>query len=113
MRGFGSKTVAERLRLKRVGLINDPEANPHGIAALQNKGFLVLNKGARNSIGNRAIISAGTGLGQAGIYWDGDSFRFEGLSKRQTWNLNVRTPTTKSRSLRVPPESPAGGHLNQ
>jgi hypothetical protein len=69
------KTVANRLRLKRVGLINDLEANAYGIAVLQSKDFVILNKGARNARGNRAIISAGTGLGEAGMYWDGKSHR--------------------------------------
>lgn len=66
-----SRTVAKRLRLKRVGLINDLEANAYGIAVLRSTDFVVLNKGARSATGNRAIISAGTGLGEAGMYWDG------------------------------------------
>ena len=70
-----AKTVAKRLRLKRVGLINDLEANAYGIAVLQSKDFVILNKGARNATGNRAIISAGTGLGEAGMYWDGEVHR--------------------------------------
>ncbi|NTW38035.1 MAG: glucokinase, partial [Syntrophobacteraceae bacterium] len=70
-----AKTVAKRVRLKRVGLINDLEANAYGIAVLQSKDFVILNKGARNARGNRAIISAGTGLGEAGMYWDGKSHR--------------------------------------
>ena len=70
-----SKTLAKRLRLKRVGLINDLEANAYGIAALQSKDFVILNKGARNAKGNKAIISAGTGLGEAGMYWDGQVHR--------------------------------------
>ena len=70
-----SKTVAKHLRLKRVGLINDLEANAYGIAVLQSTDFVILNKGARNAKGNRAIISAGTGLGEAGMYWDGQVHR--------------------------------------
>ena len=70
-----ARTVAKRLRLRRVGLINDLEANAHGIAVLQSKDFVVLNKGVRNARGNMAIISAGTGLGEAGIYWDGEHHR--------------------------------------
>ena len=69
------KTVVKRLRLKRVGLINDLEANAHRIAVLQSKDFVILNKGAPNARGNRAIISAGTGLGEAGMYWDGEKHR--------------------------------------
>jgi glucokinase len=70
-----SKNVAKRLRLKRVGLINDLVANAYGIALLQSKDFVILNKGARNARGNRAIISAGTGLGEAGMFWDGEEHR--------------------------------------
>ena len=70
-----ARAVAKRLHLKRVGLINDLEANAHGIAVLQSKDFVVLNKGARNARGNMAIISAGTGLGEAGMYWDGERHR--------------------------------------
>jgi glucokinase len=70
-----SKTVAKRLRLKRVGLINDLEANAYGLAVLQSKDFVILNKGARNASGNMAVISAGTGLGEAGLYWDGERHR--------------------------------------
>lgn len=66
-----AKTVAKRLRLKHVGLINDLEANAYGVAVLQSQDFVVLNKGVRNAGGNMAIISAGTGLGEAVMYWDG------------------------------------------
>lgn len=70
-----SKNLAKRLHLKRVGLINDLEANAYGIAVLKTRDFVVLNKGARNARGNMAIISAGTGLGEAGLYWDGETHR--------------------------------------
>ena len=70
-----AKSVAKRLRLKRVGLINDLVANAHGIALLRGKDFVTLNKGARNAQGNRALISAGTGLGEAGLLWDGKAHR--------------------------------------
>ena len=48
---------------------------PTGSPLLQSKDFVILNKGARNAKGNRAIISAGTGLGEAGMYWDGEVHR--------------------------------------
>ncbi len=69
-----SKALARRLRLKHVGLINDLEANAYGIVVLQGRDFVILNKGVRNAKGNRAIISAGTGLGEAGMYWDGKNY---------------------------------------
>src|SRR5262249_55787798 len=70
-RTVDAQTLARALSLPAVGLINDLEANAHGIPALEDKDFLVLNAGSPNASGNRAVISAGTGLGEAGIYWDG------------------------------------------
>ena len=66
-----SHLVAREIGLERVGLINDLEANAYGVAALQREDFVLLNEGAVNAEGNAAIISAGTGLGQAVLYWDG------------------------------------------
>ncbi len=67
--------VARELDLKTVGLINDLEANAYGIAALEPKDCITLNAGAPDAEGNQAIISAGTGLGEAGLYWDGNKHR--------------------------------------
>ena len=51
-------------------LLNDLEANAYGIPLLKEHDFVCLQKGEKGG-GNRALISAGTGLGEAGIYWDG------------------------------------------
>lgn len=61
--------------LRRVWLLNDLEANAWGIGALKDEDFCVLNEGVPHATGNRAIISAGTGLGEAGMYWDGVRYR--------------------------------------
>jgi glucokinase len=53
-----------------VTLLNDLETNAHGIGALGPDDFAVLNPGV-SAPGNAALISAGTGLGEAGLYWDG------------------------------------------
>lgn len=70
-----SGVVAREIGLKSVGLINDLEANAWGIAVLETKDFVALNEGAPGALGNAAIISAGTGLGEAGLYWDGTTHR--------------------------------------
>lgn len=70
-----SRNLATQLGLEHVRLINDLKANAYGIAALGDEDFAVLNKGEPDPQGNTALISAGTGLGQAGLYWDGDSHR--------------------------------------
>ncbi|MDX8430919.1 MAG: glucokinase [Candidatus Algichlamydia australiensis] len=65
-----SKEIAQALKVEKVGLLNDLEANAYGIAALKPEEFLVLNEGEQQR-GNQALISAGTGLGEAGLYFDG------------------------------------------
>jgi glucokinase len=57
-----------------VWLLNDLEANAWGIEALPEKDLFQLSSGS-SSGGNRSIISAGTGLGEAGLYWDGNDYR--------------------------------------
>jgi glucokinase len=73
-----ARRLAGDLRLASVGLINDLEANAYGIAALEARDFAVLHAGAAGetavvgAAGHAAILSAGTGLGEAGLYWDGE-----------------------------------------
>jgi glucokinase len=66
-----AELLEEELRLGSASLINDLEANGHGISELRAADFHTLNVGERTSPGNAAIISAGTGLGEAGMFWDG------------------------------------------
>jgi glucokinase len=67
-----SRHLAQELRLERVDLINDLFANAHGIVLLQESDFVVLNQGAASPTGNRALVSAGTGLGEAGLLAEAD-----------------------------------------
>lgn len=57
-----------------VSLLNDLEANTYGIFELGPNDFAVLNVGNPVDAGNIAVISAGTGLGEAGATWDGTRF---------------------------------------
>ncbi|MCH9614589.1 MAG: Glucokinase [Chlamydiia bacterium] len=52
-------------------LINDLVANAYGIRELNDDEIYTLNEGDPNSKGNQALISAGTGLGEAGMFYDG------------------------------------------
>lgn len=70
-----ARSLATVLALPEVGLINDLEANAHGIGVLGPEDFAVLHPGADNATGNQAVIAAGTGLGEAGLYWDGKHYR--------------------------------------
>lgn len=62
-----SQHVARTLHLEKVHLLNDLEANAYGVAVLAEKDFIVLNAGSPGESGNCALISAGTGLGEAGL----------------------------------------------
>ena len=66
-----SRELATQLKLNSVGLINDLEAYAYGVDGLESKDFVTLRAGAEGAEGNRAVISAQTGLGVAGLYWDG------------------------------------------
>lgn len=66
-----SRELATQLRLDKVGLLNDLESYAYGIDALDSKDFITLSEGSEDAEGNRAVISAKTGLGMAGLYWDG------------------------------------------
>lgn len=66
-----SRELAKQLKLNSVGLLNDLEAYAYGIDALESKDFVAISEGSDDAEGNRAVISARTGLGMAGLYWDG------------------------------------------
>jgi glucokinase len=63
--------MEQELQIPSVHLINDLEATAYGIAALNQEDLFTLQSGAENPSGNRAVIAAGTGLGQAGMFWNG------------------------------------------
>jgi len=65
------QTLARELGLSAVKLINDLEANAHGIAALETSDLVTLQQGHPGAEGNATVISVGTGLGEAGLFWDG------------------------------------------
>ena len=66
-----SRELATQLRLRTVGLINDLEALAYGLEMLESKDFVTISEGVRDADGNMAVVSAGSGLGEAGLYWDG------------------------------------------
>jgi glucokinase len=65
-----------QLGFQQVSLLNDLEANAYGIATLRPDELVSINPGAdQMQVGNRALIAAGTGLGEAGLMWDGVAHR--------------------------------------
>jgi len=62
--------LAKQIQLPATLLINDLEANAWGIEALSSQDFVALNH-VGPAAGNQAVIAPGTGLGEAGLYWNG------------------------------------------
>ena len=63
--------LRRQFKFSRCYLLNDLEATAWGLPALGADDLLTLQVGAPDAGGNQAVIAAGTGLGEAGLYWDG------------------------------------------
>ena len=66
-----SEDIRKMSGINDVFLINDLEATSYGLAALGPDDFIDIHPGISDQGGNIAIIAPGTGLGEAGLYWDG------------------------------------------
>ncbi len=69
-----SRELARDLKIDYVFLINDLQANGYGIAELGADQIYTLSEGDSGQVGNRGLISAGTGLGEAFLVWDGRNY---------------------------------------
>jgi glucokinase len=69
------RTIAKQFDIARVRLLNDLEATAYGILLLRPDEIEVLNPGippkTRQAL---ALIAAGTGLGEAILFWGGESY---------------------------------------
>lgn len=70
--------ISRRFAIPSVALLNDLEATAYGTLALTEEDYFILNKGEpeifsseTGARGNRAVISAGTGLGEVILFWNG------------------------------------------
>ncbi len=67
------QSLRKAARFEKIEVINDLVANAYGISLLKKSDFEILNVGKPKK-GNQALISAGTGLGEAILFWDGKQF---------------------------------------
>ena len=68
-----SRELSVSLGITHVFLINDLEANGYGVAELAADQIYTLSEGDASQIGNRALLAAGTGLGEGLLIWNGRS----------------------------------------
>jgi len=64
-------TMAKQLNLPRVRLLNDLEATANAVSILAPRDFEILYAGSDAPQAPRVVIAAGTGLGEAILFWDG------------------------------------------
>jgi glucokinase len=57
-----------------VAILNDLEATAFGLAALKPEELHTLHQGTNETPGNIGILAAGTGLGEAGLFFDGSRY---------------------------------------
>jgi glucokinase len=70
-----TRDLVKTLKIPHISLINDLEANGYGIPELAEESFYCLHTGDSVENGHAGLISAGTGLGEALLIWDGKSHR--------------------------------------
>jgi len=70
-----AKDLRQSLGIEHIFLINDLEANGYGIPELAPESVFTLHAGDPAAVGHRGLVSAGTGLGEALLIWDGKQHR--------------------------------------
>jgi glucokinase len=67
--------IAQKLHLNSVVLLNDLTATALSLDRLGPNDFAILNHGVAEQHATKSVIAAGTGLGEAILFWDGAQYR--------------------------------------
>jgi glucokinase len=70
-----TENLVSELKVKKVVVLNDLGATGHSVEHLPPEDFCVLNPGKYEHGGTKALIAAGTGLGQSFLVWDGERYQ--------------------------------------
>ncbi len=69
------REIGNCIGTEKIRLLNDLEATAWGILDLPAADFITLNPGAEPRPGNSAVLAAGTGLGEAIVAWNGETYQ--------------------------------------
>jgi glucokinase len=69
-----ASALARKLNLKHIQLLNDLIATALSLERLSANDFVTLNPGIPGHHATRGVIAAGTGLGEALLFWDGEKY---------------------------------------
>jgi glucokinase len=70
-----AETLAGEVGVKSVVLLNDLGATGHSLEHLPPEDFCVLNVGTPLAGASRALLAAGTGLGEGILFWEGTRYK--------------------------------------
>jgi len=71
---ISASVISETFNINQVLLFNDIEASGYGLLASSATELIQVNPFAKEQSGNRAIVSIGTGLGEAFLFWEGTKY---------------------------------------
>jgi len=66
--------LAKQLRTEHVAVLNDLEATAYSVSLLGPAELFTLNRGTPSPNSTQALLAAGTGLGEAVLFWDGSEY---------------------------------------
>ncbi len=69
------KVIQKKLSLDYFSLINDLQATAYGVMVLPDESFAWLTQGEAVHQAPKAVVAAGTGLGEAVLVWHGEGYR--------------------------------------
>lgn len=72
---LAANELERRFAIPRITLANDFAAAAHGLTLVEAERILTLHAGQPIEHAPRVILGAGTGLGVAGLVWQGDGYR--------------------------------------
>jgi glucokinase len=70
-----TNTLPRLLGIPHVAVLNDLESTAYGLSSLHPNDLATLQMGSATTAGNQCVIAPGTGLGEAGLFWDGSQHR--------------------------------------
>jgi glucokinase len=70
-----AEILAHEVGVKSIVLVNDLGATGHSLEHLPPEDFCVLNQGTPVPGASRALLAAGTGLGEGILFWDGNRYK--------------------------------------
>jgi glucokinase len=70
-----ASALTRKLDLRNIQLLNDLIATALSLERLSANDFVTLNRGVSGHPATRGVIAAGTGLGEALLFWDGETYQ--------------------------------------